>query len=265
MSVAMTATYTDMTDLYDVILATRKSSATQRRQDLRDMPALLQQAKAFLYGAHQGAMGSIDQGTPFVSAVNLVASNDSQVVLMVSKLAEHSRNLQANPACSILLTEAGAADIQESPRLTLVGEVAPLSVEQAGRYLRLFPHTASYLELDFYFLALRVQRARWIAGFGRAVWLEGDKLCGSLPWGDSTELDMVEHMNQDHADALRAYLALSGHEPASELTMAALDPWGLWLLADGKPVRVSFEVAATTPADIRKTLIALKEISPPGP
>jgi len=72
-------------------------------------------------------------------------------------------------------------------------------------------------------------------------------------------------MNQDHADALRSYLALSGRAPATELSLAAIDPWGLWLLADGKPVRVPFEVPATTPGAVRKTLIALQDVYPPAP
>jgi len=225
---------------------------------------MLEQARSFLYGAHQGALGSLNQGVPFVSAVNLIAANDGRVLLMVSKLAEHSANLQQNPACSLLLTAVGAADIQASPRLTLVGRVEVVEREEAARYLALFPHTASYLELDFYFLAIRVERARWIAGFGRAVWLEPSKLCATLPWDESAEADMVAHMNQDHAPELQRYLHLADAD-AQKVSMAAIDPWGFWLLADGKPARIAFEAPATSPDQVRNTLIELAEISRPWP
>lgn len=228
------------------------------------MPTLLEQARSFLYGAHQGALGSLNQGVPFVSAVNLIAANDGRVLLMVSELAEHSCNLKDNPQCSILLTAAGVADIQESPRLTLVGCVETVEGEQAARYLALFPHTASYLELDFYFLAVRVERARWIAGFGKAVWLEPSKLCATLPWDDGVEVDMVAHMNDDHRSALQSYLRLADAE-AEKVSMAAIDPWGFWLLADGKPLRVAFEAPATSPDQVRNTLKELAEISRPWP
>ena len=254
-----------MTDLYDAILATRKNLASRQPRGYINMPAVLEQARAFLYGAHQGALGSIDNGAPFVSAVNLVAASDGRVLLMVSRLAEHSQNLAMNPACSILLSAAGAPDIQQGPRLTLVGDVVKVSTEQAQRYLDLFPHTEKYLDLDFYFLALNPRRARWIAGFGRAVWLEGKDLCTPPPWGEQEGTSMIEHMNNAHVDALVAYLALSGRPPADSLSMAALDPWGLWLLADGEPVRVPFEVPAMTPEAVRNTLIELKEISPHHP
>lgn len=270
----MTAMLMDMNDFNDshnvdtskiITLAAAERSTNRLRASVGAAPPespemmnLLEQARQFLFSAHMAALGTLDGGMPYVSAVNIAAANDGTVLMQVSALAEHSRNLEVNGACSLLISTSDASDSQSSPRLSLVGHAEKVSPEQAERYLRLFPHSQDYLQLDFYFLAVHIDKARWIPGFAKAVWLNGNELTAPVPWDTATELSMVEHMNHDHASAIARYAQLMAEDQSANL--AAIDPWGMWLLADGRRLRFPFEVPVSSVAQARQTLVELAQV-----
>ena len=274
LSVTMTETLKDMNDFNDSNNVNAAKiitlAAADRRMDTRgaagsavppespEMLNLLEQARQFLFSAHMAALGTLDGGVPYVSAVNIVAANDGTVLMQVSALAEHSRNLEVNGACSLLISSSDASDSQSSPRLSLVGHAEKVSPEQAERYLRLFPHTQDYLQLDFYFLAVHIDKARWIPSFANAAWLSGEQLTAPVPWDTATELSMVEHMNHDHARAIARYAQLMAESEPTNL--AAIDPWGMWLLADGRRLRFPFEVPVHSVVQARQTLVELAQV-----
>lgn len=246
----------EMTSLFDAILSPRRAMSATRQRELRNMSFDHDEARAFLFSSRQASLGTLAANHPYVSAVNVVAANDGAVLFLVSRLAEHSTNLQSNDQCSLLLTAAGADDVQQAARLTLQARAEPVPTEQAGRYLALYPGAVELLKLDFYFLQARILRARWIPGVGRARWLDGEAIGAPLPWNAVQEQAMVQHMNDDHAGVLRHCLHLLGGE-AAEVSLAALDPWGLWLLADGVPRRLSFDEPALTPGRVHAILTEL--------
>ncbi|MCB1929273.1 MAG: pyridoxamine 5'-phosphate oxidase family protein [Rhodocyclaceae bacterium] len=113
-------------------------------------------------------------GFPFVSHVPFARDGSGRVVMLLSRLAEHSRNLTTNSRVSMMATSA-AADPQAQPRLSLVGELhgERLTPAQQDRYLRFHPEAGAFLGFgDFRFYRLDVIRVRMIGGFARAGWIE---------------------------------------------------------------------------------------------
>jgi putative heme iron utilization protein len=217
----------------------------------------IEEARAFLFGACHGALATRQpDGDPFASATNLVADNNGRILLLVSRLAEHAVNLDHAPECSLLLINRDEADWQAAPRMSLVGGVDVVDNAEGERYLSLFPHTREYLALDFHFLAFRISKVRWIPGFARACWLDGADVGFPLTFDHGREMAIVRHMNDDHADALRHYMALAGWQ-GDEVSLAALDSWGMWLRVDGTPRRLAFAEPAFEADAIRDTLVAM--------
>ncbi len=125
----------------------------------------------------RGALGSHSvsaPGYPFVTALPYVPDGESRPLFLLSGLAEHTRNLIADPRASLLVTGGGGGLFEEA-RLTLLGMVRPVAMDEASlaRFLRYSPESEEYLSLgDFRFFRMEPGRARFIGGFGRMGWAE---------------------------------------------------------------------------------------------
>jgi len=121
-------------------------------------------------------------GWPFASVAPYALSEAGEPLLLLSDLAEHTRNLRADPRASLLVQDgASGADPQAGARVTILGEVESvpdLEVELARRcYLGRHPHAVEYLSLsDFRLYVLRVREARFIGGFGDMGWIDAAAL-----------------------------------------------------------------------------------------
>lgn len=141
------------------------------------------EARGLLRGAHQGVLSTHSSdmpGYPFGSVAPYCLSAAGEPVFLISELAQHTRNLRADPRCSFIVI-AGGDDIQATARLTLVGECIPVPPEEidavAESYFHNFPDTRDYHKtLDFVFFVLKPQRCRFIGGFGRIHWLDAASL-----------------------------------------------------------------------------------------
>lgn len=117
-------------------------------------------------------------GYPFVSHAPLALDGAGQPLMLLSRLAEHTKNLAADPRASLMVSLPGEAP-QAQPRLTLVGDLGPVEVDgpTCERYLRYHPDASTYLGFgDFRFYRLAVQRVRLVAGFAQAGWVTPDEL-----------------------------------------------------------------------------------------
>ncbi|MCB1886757.1 MAG: pyridoxamine 5'-phosphate oxidase family protein [Rhodocyclaceae bacterium] len=113
-------------------------------------------------------------GFPFVSHAPFARDGEGAPLLLLSRLAEHSRNLAADPRASLMVT-LGDGDPQSQPRVTLVGELRPVSVspDRQDRYLRFHPEAGGFLGFgDFRFYGFETLRVRLVGGFARAGWIE---------------------------------------------------------------------------------------------
>lgn len=117
-------------------------------------------------------------GFPFGSVVPYCLDADGRPLLLISRIAQHTHNLQADGRCSLLIGERDAEDIQAAGRLTLLAEARQLHEEgaieaAAARYYRYFPQSRDYHRIhDFDFWVLEPVRWRFIGGFGSIHWLE---------------------------------------------------------------------------------------------
>lgn len=113
-------------------------------------------------------------GYPYATTVPLVLDERHRPVLLVSALAEHTKNLLADPRVSLAVVEPTAIDVQVAARLTMIGEVERFEPGESliGRYRRYLPAAESYLALDFMFFRLLPRGVRHIAGFGKMGWIE---------------------------------------------------------------------------------------------
>lgn len=240
------------------------------------------------------------KGFPFGSLVALAADASGRPLLLLSELAEHTQNLRAAPEASILVVaeapsgpvgrsvpaplagpsseqEAGergrvaraARDALALPRVTILGPCVRIREEQAARaardaFLAVHPEATAYASFkDFAMYHLEPAGLRYVGGFGRMSWVGlAEYMTASPDPLAAAEATIIEHMNDDHPDAVIAYArAFGGIDSATRAFLTAIDRYGFELLAvtpDGeKHVRVPFAEEVTSTDGARRALIAL--------
>jgi putative heme iron utilization protein len=219
------------------------------------------EARRLLRRCHDGALATLFtrlQGYPYVSFVPFMLDHDANPVMLLSRLAEHTKNVEANERVSIGV-RSSAEDVQAAPRLTLLG-----SCRRAGdrdtlsaRYLRYFPNAARLLALDFDFYRITVVALRYIGGFGAVHWLAAEDFRPASCALAAIEHSVLEHVNKDHVhdlhDCCRYVYAIS----ASTVRMIGLDCDGIDARADERLVRFDFSHTVHDAASVRYALAAL--------
>ncbi|MBV9577718.1 MAG: pyridoxamine 5'-phosphate oxidase family protein [Chloroflexi bacterium] len=125
-------------------------------------------------------------GWPFASLAPYATTRDGEPLLLLSELAEHTRNLRADSRASLLVQDSRASeDPQAGARVTLLGTAHQLaddaSAEARQLYTQRQPQSIAYLQLaDFHLWVLRVTEARIVNGFGDMGWLDGERLRAAL-------------------------------------------------------------------------------------
>ena len=199
-------------------------------------------------------------GYPFGSITPYILNYDGEPIMLISDIAQHTRNIKQNSKVSLIVFEQNAADPQASGRLTWIGDAVRLDPAEATirqRYLRYFPSAESYFAThDFAFYTIRLRRARFIGGFGQIFWIEPETLLAPNPFRE-TEPRIIEHMNQDHRQALLHYCKVLKNTATTEVSMIGIDSEGFDLLADGRKLRIDFESPISTMEEARTTLVRL--------
>ncbi len=211
------------------------------------------EARRYLRHHLYGVLSTISKklaGYPFGSVVPCITDHAARPVILVSSLAEHTKNIGADPRVSLLVRDAGA-DPQESARLTLVGDARPVAAEHAAlqaRYLKYFPAAERLLALgDFSFLHVEPTMLRYVGGFGAIHWNEL-AVC---------EADIVAHMNADHGAALRDYGRHFKQRQPAMVSMIGIDCDGFDLRADGEIQRFDFTQSVSDAPTARAALKAM--------
>jgi len=205
-------------------------------------------ARRFLRARRAGVLATLSQrhgGHPYASTVSFVTDAEGCPVLLLSALAEHTRNLRADPRVSLLVADP-EADMQAAPRLTLLGSAEPRPEAFRERYLRLLPQAASYAGLpDFACYGIRPLRLRFIGGFGDIRWIEAAAYATAPGELAAREPEVLARWNQERGEVLRT---LCRRRVGSDTVVEAvgLDGDGLDILANGAILRFDFDVTATT-------------------
>lgn len=138
--------------------------------------AARQLLRAHRYGALCTLSKKFD-GHPFGSITPYLVDHDGSLLILISTLAEHTRNIQHDPRVSLITHNQEAPHIQTQGRVTVVGTAAPVADrEGAGkRYLRYFPEARTYFAMhDFSFYRIVPQAIRFIGGFGKIHWVHAE-------------------------------------------------------------------------------------------
>jgi hypothetical protein len=196
-----------------------------------------------------------------VSLVLLAVDQDASPLLLVSRLAEHTRNMLADGRVSLLLDgTAGLESRLTGPRVTLLGEAA-ISEEprHRARFLARHPDAALYADFaDFAVWRVKPVRAHLVGGFGRIHWVEGEAFVGPAPPAlMAAETEIVVHMNADHTDALDLYARVLAGRAGEGWQMTGCDAEGCDLRLGGAVARIPFAHAAQDAAEARKELVSL--------
>ncbi|WP_137388407.1 HugZ family protein [Rhodoligotrophos defluvii] len=221
-------------------------------------------ARYLLRAARKGALGTLqaEGGAPLVTLVTVATDPVGAPLLLMSNLAWHTRNLKADTRASLLIDGTGPnGDPLQGIRVSLWGRVAAAGEDARARFLARHPEASFYADFkDFAFYRLEVEGGHSVAGFGRIVTFAAqDFLLNQAQFSDvaAAEGRIVEHMNDDHADAVALYATKLLGAPAGAWRMSAVDPDGCDLVNGRDVLRLAFDEPARTAEEVRKALVAL--------
>ncbi|MBJ6127164.1 HugZ family protein [Microvirga splendida] len=226
-------------------------------------------AKALLRTVRSGALATNDAetGVPFASLVQVGTDLDGSPVILTSQLSVHTRLLEADPRCSLLLSSLGKGDPLAHPRLTLLAQAHRLERETDAarhirrRYLRQHPKAELYVDFpDFAFWRLEVMSGSLNGGFGRAYRMGQEDLLADLSgFFDfyDFEADAVAHMNEDHAEAVALYATRLCSAREGAWRLIGIDPEGVQMALGDEILRLTFPRALAGPHEVRPMLIRL--------
>jgi heme iron utilization protein len=223
-------------------------------------------AKKLMREARSGALGTLmaGSGDPYCSLVNVATEADGTPLLLISRLAIHTKNILADPRASLMLDERKAGDPLQGARVMLMGAVAKTESQEARRrYLSYQPEAEMFAGFaDFAFYELKLKGAHLVAGFGRIVDLKPQDLLTDLTGAEAmveAEAGAIEHMNADHADTCRLYATKLLGAPDGEWRCVGCDPEGLDLQHERVGLRLTFPQRVTQPGVLRAVLKQLAD------
>jgi heme iron utilization protein len=226
-------------------------------------------ARSLLRRSRQGALATLmaGSGDPYCSLVNVASHPDGSPILLISRLAVHTRNILGDPRVSLMLDERAEGDPLEGSRIMLAGRA-----EQAGgdgvailrrRYLNAHPSAEAFVDFgDFSFFRLRPTATHLVAGFGRIVDLKPAAFLTDISDAGAlleAEPGAIAHMNEDHREAMNLYATRLLGAEAADWRCTGCDPDGIDLQAGGKTLRLDFSERVTGPGELRKMLVRLAD------
>lgn len=224
-------------------------------------------AKSLLRRSRQGALATlmVNGGDPYCSLVNVAANPDAAPILLISRLAVHTKNILADSRVSLMLDERVAGDPLEGARIMVAGRAEEVSGDAAAparrRYLAAHPSAEGFVDFkDFAFFRIAPSGLHLVAGFGRIIDLKPAQFLTDVSDAADlleTEASAVEHMNEDHREAMNLYATkLLGSETA-EWRCTGCDPEGIDMQAGGRTLRLEFPERVKTGVELRKMLVRL--------
>jgi hypothetical protein len=234
-------------------------------------PTYAERARTLLALSRTGSLATLSRrhpGYPFASVMPYALDAEGRPLFLISRLAVHTQNLEADRRASLLVAESGGAgDPLAAARVTVLGEVVPVPTadREPARtvYLAGHPSAVYWVDFeDFAFHRLEVAEVYFVGGFAAMGWVDAtafgvarpDPLAEAAP-------GILEHMNRDHADALITLARRLGGTPADQASMIAVDRLGFRLrvrVGDRlHATRIAFPREARTPEAVRAILIEM--------
>jgi heme iron utilization protein len=223
-----------------------------------DSPAW--QARKLLRAARSACLATVAKGQPFASLVTPACMPDGALMMLLSRLSEHTRHLVADPHCSVMVSgPAESANPQTTPRVSVTG-VAEVVDDPAlkARYLAVHPYAALYADFgDFATWRIAPAGALLVAGFGRAFRMRGADLApdpASVTALLASEDGILTHCNRDHPGALAAIAGSAG-----DWRMVTADVDGFDLAQGETVLRFAWSAPVNNAGDVRRELVRMTQ------
>lgn len=207
-------------------------------------------ARQLLRAHRYGALGTLSKkydGHPYGSITPYLVDHDGSLLILISGLAEHTKNIQHDPRVSLITHNQEDPHIQTQGRVSLLGTAAhEPEREQAGkRYLRYFPEAQRYYDMaDFQFFRITPLALRYIGGFGDIHWVKAERY---LPPANSLAAEEDELLDQ-----------LNNTRPAEQGIVIGVDCDGYDLRLDGRTLRLDFPAPVPDAAEALKLIRGAK-------
>jgi putative heme iron utilization protein len=203
---------------------------------------------------------SVADGTPYGSLANIATDVAGRPIILISRLAWHTKNLTADTRASVLLGEIPEkGDALVGPRVTVLGRFEQIKDEDVKRrYLARHPQAAMYADFaDFSFWRLTPSTIHGVAGFGRIETLIPDDVFPAATEMEALETSAIEHINRDHAEAIHLYATkILGAQPGP-WQLLAIDPDGADLGLHDQSLRIDFHTPVFSAEALREKFAEL--------
>ncbi|WP_047308248.1 HugZ family protein [Rhodopseudomonas palustris] len=228
-------------------------------------------AKSLLRRRREGALATLMQsgGGPYCSLVNLASHPDGSPLLLISRLAVHTRNLLADPRVSLMLDERAAGDPLEGARIMLLGTAVEAGADDGPlwrrRYLAAHPAAEGYIDFaDFSLFKIETSGLHLVAGFGRILDLAPDRYLTDLRGAEAlldVEASAVAHINADHSGTMKLYATQLLGAAEADWRCTGIDPEGLDLQCGRATLRLEFPDRVENPVALRDMLKRMADIA----
>jgi heme iron utilization protein len=226
-------------------------------------------ARSLLRRCRQGALATLmpGSGDPYCSLVNVASHPDGSPILLISRLALHTRNLLGDARISLMLDERAEGDPLEGSRLMLAGRAEQAVGDDVAilrrRYLNAHPSSEVFVNFkDFSFFRIQPTGAHLVAGFGRIVDLKPEQFLTDISDAASlleAEQGAIDHMNADHRDAMNLYATKLLGAKSADWRCTGCDPDGIDMQAGATVLRLEFPRRIVSPAALRQALKQLAD------
>lgn len=236
-------------------------------QALAPEPTYAERARTLVHLGRVGTLSTLSRklpGWPFGSVMPYALDGRGRPLFLISSMAMHTQNLVENARASLLVAQSDSPDPLGAARVTLLGEAARLAGEELSSirsaYLARHESARYWVDYeDFAFYRLEIADVYFVGGFGVMGWVTAEDYLAAEPDPLAEAAPaIIEHMNQDHADALRLIAHFFAGVEAEQASMTSVDRLGFHLklrTADRvRGARVSFLVQARTVADTRRIM-----------
>src|ERR1017187_4255349 len=246
-------------------------SGAGRNQPAVAEPTFAERARTLVYLGRIGTLSTLSrkqQGFPFGSVMPYGLDEHGRPVFLISTMAMHTQNVQADPRSSLLVTQPDASgDPLGAPRVTLLGNVLPipeLEIPEARQlYLERYANSKYWVDFeDFSFYGMDVVDVYYVGGFGVMGWVAASDYDQAQPdpLADAAA-GIVEHMNTDHKDALILLARVFAGMESEEAAMTSVDRLGFHVrlkTQDGmRGARIAFLREVRDPAQTREVFVEM--------
>ena len=254
-------------------LSSRKHAGTGPASDqpVVPEPSFAERARTLVYLGRIGSLSTLSRkqpGFPFGSVMPYGLDERGCPIFLISTMAMHTQNLQADPRASLLITQPDAGgDPLGASRVTLIGNAATIpksEVPEARRlYLARYANSQYWVDFeDFSFYRMELVDVYYVGGFGVMGWISDADYAQAQPdpLADAAG-GIVQHMNADHQDGLILLARAFAGIESQEATMTSVDRLGFHVrlkAPDGmRGARIAFLREVRDPEETRKVLVEM--------